>query len=87
MDLLPKDSAGYLEEARRSLAAGVAASAGLGAANVRHVALVSAATGYGVEELITRIQQVFFFFFFLRKKGNWEEEEEEEEEESIDGFG
>ena len=83
MDLLPKDSAGYLEEARRSLAAGVAASAGLGAANVRHVALVSAATGYGVEELITRIQQVFFFM----KKGNWEEEEEEEEEESIDGFG
>jgi len=83
VDLLPKDSAGYLEEARRSLAAGVAASAGLGAANVRHVALVSAATGYGVEELITRIQQVFFFM----KKGNWEEEEEEEEEESIDGFG
>ena len=83
MDLLPKDSAGYLEEARRSLAAGVAASAGLGAANVRHVALVSAATGYGVEELITRIQQIFWFM----KKGNWEEEEEEEEEESIDGFG
>ncbi|KAI1288033.1 Nitric oxide-associated protein 1 [Halotydeus destructor] len=57
VDLLPKDSKGYLGRVEESLkktlhVAGIAPQAGV---NMRHFSLISAKTGYGIEPLITQL--------------------------------
>lgn len=58
IDLIPQDSRGYLDHVKKCLVNELEKS-GLSRANVKHVSLVSATTGYGVEELITKIQHVW----------------------------
>ncbi|XP_041786446.1 nitric oxide-associated protein 1-like isoform X1 [Anopheles merus] len=58
VDLLPQDSAGYLENVRQCLTRSVIES-GFSRNNIKHVSLISASTGYGVEELITKIHNVW----------------------------
>lgn len=55
IDLIPKDRRGYLERIKKSLVDELDKS-GLSRANIKHVSLISATTGYGVEQLITKIQ-------------------------------
>ena len=55
VDLLPRDGRAYLERIHKSLVKSLE-TRGLNRANIKHVALVSAKTGYGIEELITKIQ-------------------------------
>ncbi|CAH1643793.1 unnamed protein product [Spodoptera littoralis] len=52
VDLLPGDSIGYLKRVKESLMTQIKNSK-LNDANIKHVALISAKTGYGVEELIS----------------------------------
>ncbi|XP_052900421.1 nitric oxide-associated protein 1 [Anopheles moucheti] len=58
IDLLPQDSSGYLENVRHCLTKSIIES-GFSRNNIKNVALVSASTGYGVEELITKIHNVW----------------------------
>lgn len=51
IDLIPGDSPGWLDHAKKVLLKHFP-----GQANVIHVALISASTGFGVEDLISRIQ-------------------------------
>ena len=60
VDLLPKDSPGYLDGIKKSLMQSLEQS-DLKRANVKDVCLVSATTGYGVEQLITKIQSTWGF--------------------------
>ena len=60
VDLLPKDSPSYLDGIKRSLLQSLEQS-GLKRANVKDVCLVSATTGYGIEQLITKIQSTWGF--------------------------
>ena len=55
VDLLPQDSKGYLKHISNSLIQELEKS-GMHRANIKHVCLVSAQTGYGIEDLITKIQ-------------------------------
>ena len=55
VDLLPQDSQGYLNHITKCLVQELEKS-GMNRANIKHVCLVSAQTGYGVESLITKIQ-------------------------------
>lgn len=55
VDLIPKDSKGYLNQMKQSLIMELE-KCGLNRANIKHVSLISATTGYGVEQLITKIQ-------------------------------
>jgi GTP-binding protein EngB required for normal cell division len=55
VDLLPKDSRGYLNHITKCLVQELEKS-GMNRANIKHVCLVSAQTGYGIESLITKIQ-------------------------------
>ncbi len=55
VDLIPKDSKGYLDRMKQSLIVELE-KCGLNRANIKHVSLISATTGYGVEQLITKIQ-------------------------------
>ncbi|XP_078145256.1 nitric oxide-associated protein 1 [Centroberyx gerrardi] len=57
VDLLPGDSAGYLQRVRRQLTR-YCADAGLGR-QVRDVQLISAKTGYGIENLISSLQRAW----------------------------
>uniref|UniRef100_A0A2A4JG66 CP-type G domain-containing protein n=1 Tax=Heliothis virescens TaxID=7102 RepID=A0A2A4JG66_HELVI len=52
VDLLPGDSIGYLKRVKQSLVTEIQKTK-LGEANIKHIALISAKTGYGVEELIS----------------------------------
>ena len=55
VDLIPKDETGYLVRTKDMLMQ-LCKEAGLTTTNeIRHTALISAKTGYGVEELITRL--------------------------------
>ena len=56
VDLIPKDSDGYLDRLYTALV-DACVSAGLNPTgkNIRHISLVSAKTGYGIESLITRL--------------------------------
>ena len=57
VDLLPRDSTGYLERTKDMLY-DACMEAGLGPNNyIQHVALVSAKTGYGVEDLISKLMK------------------------------
>lgn len=55
VDLLPADGSNYLKRIEECLISAVNKTE-LGRANIKHTALVSAHTGYGVERLITKIQ-------------------------------
>ncbi|KAL8613074.1 hypothetical protein ACOMHN_035015 [Nucella lapillus] len=56
VDLIPRDSKGYLERTRQTLI-DMCNSAGLNPTgkNIKHVCLVSAKTGYGIEHLVTKL--------------------------------
>uniref|UniRef100_A0AAG5DUM1 G domain-containing protein n=1 Tax=Anopheles atroparvus TaxID=41427 RepID=A0AAG5DUM1_ANOAO len=58
VDLIPQASPGYLENVRQCLTKSIIDS-GFARSNIKHVSLISANTGYGVEELITRIHNVW----------------------------
>lgn len=55
VDLIPQDSRGYLDHMKKCLVNELEKS-GIRRANIKHVSLISATTGFGVEELITKIQ-------------------------------
>lgn len=54
VDLIPKDSRGYLNHVRSVLEQNIV-ERGIPQKNIRHISLVSATTGYGVEELVTAL--------------------------------
>jgi len=64
VDLLPADSRGYLHHIQKCLAESLTHS-GIPSSNIKHVALLSAKTGYGVEELITKLHNLWEY------RGNW----------------
>lgn len=58
MDLIPRDCPGYLDNIRNNLTK-TFLDAGFTKNNIKHVSLISATTGYGVEQLITKIHNVW----------------------------
>ncbi|PSN49800.1 hypothetical protein C0J52_01392 [Blattella germanica] len=58
VDLLPPDSRGYLHRIKECLVNNLNHS-GIPERNIKHVALISAKTGYGVEELITKLHNIW----------------------------
>jgi predicted GTPase len=60
VDLLPPDSRGYLNRIQKNLV-DTLAHIGIPSSNVKHVALISAKTGYGVEELITKLHNLWLY--------------------------
>ncbi len=71
IDLLPKDSTGYLNRTKESLAVQCRkARLTDNKKNIKYVSLISAKTGYGVEELITKLlsdwkkKGVYIYGFF-----------------------
>jgi len=66
VDLLPPDSRGYLHRIQKCLAESLSHS-GIPSPNVKHVGLISAKTGYGVEELITRLHNLWAYRGTLRQ--------------------
>ncbi|XP_034841532.1 nitric oxide-associated protein 1 [Maniola hyperantus] len=60
VDLLPGDSIGYLKRIKESLLSEIKKTK-LGEANIKYVALVSAKTGFGVEELISAMFKLWLY--------------------------
>lgn len=60
VDLLPQDSADFLKHVKKILHESVVLT-GFGSSNIQAVELISAKTGFGVENLITRLQQMWKF--------------------------
>ncbi|KAK0167576.1 hypothetical protein PV327_004955 [Microctonus hyperodae] len=58
VDLLPKDCPRFLENIENSLVSALKES-GLGSINIKHVALISGKTGYGVERFINKLHQIW----------------------------
>lgn len=58
VDLIPRDSQNYLENLKRCLNA-EALKMGFERKSIKHTALISAKTGYGVEELITKLHELW----------------------------
>lgn len=58
IDLLPQDSRGYLYRIQKVLEESIKKSS-LSGANIQHVALISAKTGFGVEDLITKLHSLW----------------------------
>lgn len=58
VDLIPRDCPGYLDNIRNNLTK-TFLDAGFTKNNIKHVSLISATTGYGVEQLITKIHNVW----------------------------
>ncbi|KAK0089904.1 hypothetical protein PV326_004329 [Microctonus aethiopoides] len=58
VDLLPKDCPKFLENVENSLVSALKES-GLGSINIKHVALISGKTGFGVERFITKLHQIW----------------------------
>lgn len=56
VDLLPADGSNHLSRVKNSLIAAIEETP-LSQASIKHVALVSARTGFGIESLITKIQK------------------------------
>lgn len=56
VDLLPRDCPRFLENVRQLLLDTVVEVTGVNRANVTHVQLTSAKTGYGIEQLINKLQ-------------------------------
>ncbi|XP_073845021.1 nitric oxide-associated protein 1-like [Musca autumnalis] len=60
VDLLPRDSNGYLDHVKQCLKDEIIKT-GFDRLNIKHVSLISAKTGYGVEELITQLQKIWAY--------------------------
>ncbi|KAJ0180840.1 hypothetical protein K1T71_002925 [Dendrolimus kikuchii] len=60
VDLLPGDSVGYLKRIRDCLMTEINKTP-LSDANIKHVSLISAKTGYGVEELISNMFKLWLY--------------------------
>ncbi|XP_023942736.2 nitric oxide-associated protein 1 [Bicyclus anynana] len=60
VDLLPGDSIGYLKRIRESLLTEIKKTK-LGEANIKYIALISAKTGFGVEELISAMFKLWLY--------------------------
>ncbi|KAG6462762.1 hypothetical protein O3G_MSEX013449 [Manduca sexta] len=60
VDLIPGDSIGYLKRIKESLMAEINKTK-LGEANIKYVALISAKTGYGVENLISAMFKMWLY--------------------------
>ncbi|KAJ9597758.1 hypothetical protein L9F63_011366 [Diploptera punctata] len=58
VDLLPPDSRGYLNHIKESLTENLD-NCGIPPGNIEHISLISAKTGYGVEELITKLHNIW----------------------------
>ncbi|XP_037949551.1 nitric oxide-associated protein 1 [Teleopsis dalmanni] len=58
VDLLPRDSNNYLEHIKKCLKSEIVQH-GVDVMNIKHVSLISAKTGYGVEELITQLHKIW----------------------------
>lgn len=56
VDLLPTDSPSFLENVKQSLVDSVINVTGVRRKNITHVQLISAKTGYGIENLINKLQ-------------------------------
>lgn len=57
VDLLPKDDTGYLKRIKESLVQLCEENGLSSETNIKHIALISAKTGYGIEELITQLMR------------------------------
>lgn len=57
-DLLPKDSRYFLKRIKQVLLDNIRLS-GFASSDIKHIELISAKTGYGVENLITSLQRVW----------------------------
>ena len=57
VDLLPKDEKGYLGRARQTLIDICRKKGFMSDAYVHHVTLVSGKTGYGIEELVSKLMK------------------------------
>lgn len=55
VDLLPKDATGYLKRAKEMLLTACKEAGLVTEHEIRHTCLVSAKTGYGIEELVTKL--------------------------------
>ncbi|KAI9583096.1 hypothetical protein GQX74_012313 [Glossina fuscipes] len=60
VDLLPRDCNSYLDHIKECLKEEVV-KAGFDKLNIKHVSLISAKTGYGIEELITQLQKIWTY--------------------------
>uniref|UniRef100_A0A1A9W0V5 G domain-containing protein n=1 Tax=Glossina brevipalpis TaxID=37001 RepID=A0A1A9W0V5_9MUSC len=60
VDLLPRDCNGYLDHIKECLKREVL-NAGFDCLNIKHISLISAKTGYGIEELITKLQNIWSY--------------------------
>lgn len=58
VDLLPDDGKGYLHRVKENLVNSMKEN-GFGMTNIKHVGLISAKTGFGIEELITRLHSLW----------------------------
>lgn len=58
VDLLPQDGKGFLERVKNALEKSIVEH-GFGTANIKHIALISSKTGFGVEDLITQLHSIW----------------------------
>lgn len=58
VDLLPRDSPGHLDHVKKSVTKAIL-DAGFDEDQIKHVGLISATTGFGVESLITKIHSIW----------------------------
>lgn len=58
VDLLPQDSPNFLKHVEACLTQAIAKT-GVNKANIKHVALVSAKTGFGIEQLINKLHKIW----------------------------
>ncbi|XP_068145443.1 nitric oxide-associated protein 1 [Drosophila tropicalis] len=61
VDLLPRDSNSYMNHVRSCLAQEFIKHGGGQGMNIKHVSLISAKTGYGIEELITQLHNIWAY--------------------------
>ncbi|ALC42229.1 CG10914 [Drosophila busckii] len=59
VDLLPRDCNSYLTHVQHCLKQQFIQHGGFDALNIKHVSLISAKTGYGIEELITQLHKIW----------------------------
>ncbi|KAH8403922.1 hypothetical protein KR215_006354 [Drosophila sulfurigaster] len=59
VDLLPRDSNSYLNHVQNCLKDQFVQHGGFDALNIKNVSLISAKTGYGIEELITKLHKIW----------------------------
>lgn len=60
VDLLPRDCNAYLDHIKLCLKEEIVKT-GFDKMNIKHVSLISAKTGYGIEELITQLQKIWAY--------------------------